>query len=515
LKIRTIYSYVKKYITKFNIIHTRLFKRFFIDNDYFDYLANEIKNFPVSNGSRYYSKINVNVGIIADEFIFESYVLTCNLIYISPDNWKSTLKKIKCLIVTTTWRGLNNEWIKIYDKNSKTNHIINEIIETTKKEGLKVIFYSKEDPPNMKYFLNIAQKCDYIFTSAEECVSEYILKTGNRNCFVLPFAFNPLLYNPISINQKIKSNTALFAGSWMKKYPERIKTQKNLFNIILKNKLILKIIDRNYHIKNTRYVYPYKYIRYVVPSFKYKELSVLYKLHEYVLNFNSVTDSSTMYAARVCDASACGSIIISNYSKGMVKNYPNVYVIENQSELTNLIGIKNKYSMRCDAIRTAFRNGTTFDRINFLLTNCGIDTKKDYRLKIAILISDKCKDKSKIKYMYNLQTYKYKQLFYRISDLQLRNFDFVTIWDDSKNYSEYYIEDMINCFKFTDSDFVTCCSEEESHKYTDFYEDVYETVFSIKNNYSYLSDIFDNNNMKGYSLARSNVIMEVINENVV
>ena len=44
------------------------------DEGYFDKIKDILKEIPNSNGSRYYEKINTNIGIIADEFLMHSYM---------------------------------------------------------------------------------------------------------------------------------------------------------------------------------------------------------------------------------------------------------------------------------------------------------------------------------------------------------------------------------------------------------------------------------------------------------
>src|SRR5690625_1179217 len=49
------------------------FRDQFADLDYFQKIKPLLNQIPVSNGSSYYKKIDVNIGIIADEFLFNSF----------------------------------------------------------------------------------------------------------------------------------------------------------------------------------------------------------------------------------------------------------------------------------------------------------------------------------------------------------------------------------------------------------------------------------------------------------
>src|SRR5699024_12815936 len=50
---------------------------------------------------------------------------------------------------------------------------------------------------------------------------------------------------------------------------------------------------------------------------------------------------------------------------------------------------------------------------------------------------------------------------------KLKSFDFVTFFNNEFIYEEYYLEDMISAFKYTDVDFVSKNIRVEAHKYID------------------------------------------------
>ena len=62
-------------------------------------------------------------------------------------------------------------------------------------------------------FLYIAKECDYIFTTDCDCIEKYIKDTGNANVFLLPFAINPHIHNPIGFETHMRDEV-IFAGTW-------------------------------------------------------------------------------------------------------------------------------------------------------------------------------------------------------------------------------------------------------------------------------------------------------------
>jgi len=492
------YEILKKKKAEINKLFFSFLNSIFTDKKYYEHLKLQIKNIPVSNGSKYYKKFLKKVGIIADEFVFENFKPTCDLIYLTPKNWQNIIADLDCVIITSVWHGLNNEWFMSYNKNSFSNRVISDIANTAKKLNIKVIFYSKEDPPNYNYFYNIAEKCDYIFTSSIECVQKYKVELNNEKCFELPFSVNPLLYNPIGMYRGLEEKSVIFAGSWMKKYPDRIKSQKYIFNMLLKEDLSIRIIDRNYYLSNTNYRYPIKLLKYVIPCFSYTDLAAVYKLHEYVLNFNSVTESQTMFAARVCDACACGAIILSNKSNGMIKKFPNVKIINEKEQLDKIINLsqKQKWKLRKAAIRNCFRMGTVFESMEFVLNKSDIIKSTNMTRKVVVILSPDISNVENYIKMFFSQTYENKRIILKYDkNIDISNCDIVAIWGEKHSYSRYYLEDMINCFKFTNCDYIVKNSsfKNEQCEYTNRIEDKYSAVFWLKSfDINYLMNLPDN-----------------------
>ena len=143
------------------------------DKHFFQQIKGKLDQIPDSNGSRYFNKMDVNIGIIADEFLFNSFKDVANFHYITRDNYKNYQGKLDVFMVVTAWKGLNLEWKGLGNPNiSKHRKDLKEIIEYYRAQGTKIVFYSKEDPVNYDIFVGIAKECDYIFTTAVEKIEE-------------------------------------------------------------------------------------------------------------------------------------------------------------------------------------------------------------------------------------------------------------------------------------------------------------------------------------------------------
>ncbi|WML58599.1 glycosyltransferase [Neobacillus sp. PS2-9] len=460
------------------------------DTTFFDKVKPLLDQIPESNGSRYYDKIKANIGIIADEFLYNSFKDVAEFKYIERDNYKKHSGSLDVLLIVTAWKGLNLEWKGLGNPNIKKHREdLYKIIEFYRSQGTKIVFYSKEDPVNYHIFIDIAKKCDYIFTTAEEKLEDYRRECQNENVFVLEFGINPRYHNPIGIKMAPKQREVLFTGSWYEKYPHRHVDTRMLFDGVIDAGRDLKIIDRNYELKLMQYFFPEEYLKYVSPSIEHSYLQKFHKIFDWAINLNTVKESNTMFANRVYELQALGNILLSNYSVGVNNKFPNVFLVNDQKEVNDIINRfseEDVFEHQVRGIRRVMTHETSFHRIHHLLEKVGLDFPVQER-KVAVIAASKS---GTIEEMFNQQTYPNKELFLesQISEEQLQDYDFVAFFDESKLYGEFYLEDMINAFKYTNSDFVTkdayyagdSLIKGVEHNYTTSMKDKYRTVFWSK-----------------------------------
>lgn len=121
-----------------------------------------ISNIPSSNGSNYYKKANLTIGIITDEYMFNYYKDAVTLKYITYNEYKKTVKDIDILLFISCWRGMqNNDWRGMSSEIGRARVV--EVMKYAKKLGKKVLFQTIEDPSNYEVFLPIA-KVQIIFS---------------------------------------------------------------------------------------------------------------------------------------------------------------------------------------------------------------------------------------------------------------------------------------------------------------------------------------------------------------
>ncbi|MBK3493771.1 glycosyltransferase [Viridibacillus sp. YIM B01967] len=456
------------------------------DLEYFNRVKPLLQKIPDSNGSRYYQRFKINVGIIADEFLYQSYKDVANFYPITLTNYKDYKNQLDILLVVSTWKGLDKTWVGLGNPSSNKRKEAYKIIHFFKKNKVKTVFYSKEDPVNYEEFIGLAKKCEYVFTTAKEKIESYKKDCHHDRIFVLEFGVNPLYHNPIGIKNIQKSDDVLFAGSWLTKYPERQKETIEIFDGVIQAKRKLKIIDRNFHLNKLNYFFPTKYVQYISPAIEHQYLQKVHKLYNWAINLNSIKYSETMFANRIYELQAIGNIIISNYSVGVNDKFPNVFLVNEKNEIKDIMNgftCEEVYKHQVIGIRNTMSSHTTFERFDDLLACIGFS--RQLHSKKVLVVADIMN--ADVLRGFENQTYTEKHLIGEadLNEQIKTQYDCIAFFKSKYKYQEYYLEDMVNGFKYTDSDYISKSSyyngseliEGIEHNYINEMKDKYKTVF--------------------------------------
>ena len=431
-----------------------------------------------SNGCRYYIRSKLRIGIICDEFFYDSISASANFIYLTPDNWQEQLEQgLDAFFYVSAWRGLHDEWkgsaslkyqerqffdsllpdsLRDTPKETHSLHaVVMEIIKTCRKKNIPTLFYSKEDPPNFWNFAEFSQYCDYVFTSCIECVETYRQFCGHDRVRAVCFGINPTVHNPIGCHQTEKEREVLFSGSWMEKYPKRCEGMSKIFDGILEAGYALHIIDRNYP-DNRRYSYPAPYYSHVSRALPHGILQKVHKTADWAVNINTIQDSDTMFANRAFELQANGVLLLSNYSVGVNSLLPNIAMVEDMAEVDGILSCMTEeemYERQMMGVRAVMTGHTCFDRLSEFLKPLGLDYVQPVR-KILVLADEMTEA---VQACFDRQTYPEKTLKKagEVKEEELLLFDMVTWFAADSCYEEFYLEDMANAFKYTACSYVT------------------------------------------------------------
>ena len=405
---------------------------------------------------RHYERFDRRIGIVCDRILYDSIESAADFVYIAyGDEWRDSIADIDCMLVVSTWRGLrNDDWRGIANEGTPQRHRILEIIDGCRERGIPVVFYSKEDPPNYWVFIEIARRCDFVFTSAEEMVPRYMADCGHARVSVLKFCVDPGIQNPIGCMDADRKSGAIFSGSWMIKYPDRCSALQMLLDGAATAKMGMCIFDRNSKRDSVSLRFPSVYEPYLRPSVEHEALCGLHKAREWSINVNSVTSSATMFAGRCYELLASGCLVLSNYSYGMSRCLPAVAVAHSTEDVCRSICCSDVGLLqlrRLMGVRAVMNGNTCYDRIGAVLAAAGFRDSQPRR-KVAVVAGSV---DSRVRRMFDEQTYSDKALFVEsaLDESTFGSFDYVARWDASRDYGRHYLEDMVNAFKFGEFDF--------------------------------------------------------------
>lgn len=445
-----------------------------------------------------YEKLDLNIGIICDEFLYYSLKDTANFIYIPYEEQLKINQEIDLFLVVSSWRGLDHSWDYVANPKGKKREKLIELIQKYKENGVPTIFYSKEDPVSYKEYLSLANECDYIFTSARESIDKYKLDTGNENVDHLEFGINPMYHNPIGkdLSNKYLTKQVTFAGSWMKRFPERNQEALRIFEGVNKTAYELCIIDRQYERQMERYHYPPFLLKNVSATIPHERLMKLHKATMWGLNLNSVKNSNTMFANRVYELQAMGNVVISNYNIGVHGKFSNILLVDSRRDVEDILkdtSFKEQKRLIASGLRKVMLNHTSYHRIAKIANVIGIEyqTKSP---KVLVVGPGQNSKNSFEKQLYNDMDYMEQEDFNE-SDINSGEYDFVSFFSDNINYGEHYIENLLSTFAYTNADVVYM--NKDKFSYTNADEFIKSTSMIKATSYS--------NNLKEENLTYFNI----------
>jgi spore maturation protein CgeB len=433
---------------------------------------------------------------IVDEFSYECLKYECNLIQLDGEKWKYQLinENPDLLFVESAWLGKGGKWVRRIT-GEKENNIMEDLINTCNEMNIPTVFWNKEDPIFFENFIETAKFFDYVFTTDEGCIGTYKRILGHSNVYVLPFAAQPKLHNPIDRGKKPLGKVA-FAGTWHKMYSEREKNMEMLLEPACKYGL--HIYDRMYYSKfKYRYGFPDLYKSYIKKPVHYLKIPSIYKNYNTFLNVNFTKNSATMFSRRVFELLACGTNVISSYSLGIEKMFLNIVKLCRSKEdvkkhLKFLLydkELRDRLSVRGQ--REVFKKHTYRHRMETILEKIGLNYKRREIPGVSIITCINRPNKIENVFSnFERQNYKKKELILILKDDSInieewkkreKSYDYVKVFimDEEKSlgecvnfamdqarypyvsnfheddyYAPEFLGDLMNPFEYTDAHIV-------------------------------------------------------------
>jgi len=425
---------------------------------------------------------SIKIATIMDDFTFTSFKYECDLKQLTPDAWKAEIENYMpdLLLIESAWRGKDNKWQGIVW--SKVERV-KELVEFCREMGIPTAFWNKEDPAHTVTFLKTASLFDFIFTTDSESIPFYQQTLGHSRVFLLPFAAQPQINNPIEVYDRLDKFN--FAGSYYAEYKDRCRDFESITDAVIQLK-DLDIYDRNQgRDMGPKYEFPDKYQQYIRGSLPYSQIDKAYKGYMYAITMNTIKYSPTMFARRAYELMASNTITVSNYSVG-VKNILGDLVVcsddrkEIRKEFKQIIKSQEwERKYRLNGLRNVLTEHTYEERLTRLLSKVFVDYSPVSPTKTVAVLAwvEKDSDVQMILKSFSRQAYVDKKLYLvsdhpiesteagseytnivlnektsdkGISDI-LKNVECVTIFSPNNYYGPGYLIDLALARKYSDA----------------------------------------------------------------
>jgi ubiquinone/menaquinone biosynthesis C-methylase UbiE/spore maturation protein CgeB len=266
---------------------------------------------------------DLRVAAVLDTFSESSFGPECDLVTFRPDNAEAVLTRQlpHLLLVESAWQGNGGAWqyqvgTYNYAESVGVPHL-SALVAWCREREIPTVFWNKEDPVHFDKFKQAAQLFDIVLTTDADCVERYrgLPKLRATEVAALPFAAQPRLHNPISLNDA-REAIPVFGGTYYRnRHPERRAQLEMLLDAARPSGLV--IFDRTFGQQSDGLGFPERFTPHIRGGLPYDEMVAAYKRYRVFLNTNSVTQSPTMFSRRVFELLACGTPVVSTPSVGM------------------------------------------------------------------------------------------------------------------------------------------------------------------------------------------------------
>ncbi len=361
----------------------------------------------------------LKIACIMDPFTYGSYSPEALFQQLTPEKWENEIKAFSpdLLFIESAWRGKDELWWNSVGK--KCDELV-AIVEYCNMHNIPTAFWNKEDPVHFDTFINTASLFDFVFTTDIDMIDKYKMILGHERVYLLPFACQPKVNNPIERYER--KDAFCFAGAYYVRYPERTKDLDE-FMTTLPNIKPIEIYDRNFGKDDPTYMFPDSFKPYIVGTLPFEEIDKAYKGYNYAINLNSVKQSQSMFARRVYEVLASNTVTISNFSRAIRLLFGDLVITsDNGGEIVKQISTlahDDSYmrNHKLQALRKVLLEHTYKERLNYLVEKIFNKKQETYLPSIALtcFVKDIAAYEKAVK-IFNSQTYKNKSLYIYIEE---------------------------------------------------------------------------------------------------
>lgn len=362
---------------------------------------------------------SLKVAAIMDEFTSVSFRDECNLLQLTPQHWRRELEAFQpeLLFVESAWRGKDELWAR------RVGHVSEELrnlVAWCKTHKTPTVFWNKEDPVHFETFLNTARLFDFVFTTDIDCIQRYKAALGHQRVYLLPFAAQPMLHNPIESYER--KDAFSFAGAYYVRYPERNDHLEDFLSALPAFRPV-EIYDRNYGKNDKNYKFPENYQSLIVGNLPFDQIDRAYKGYRYAINLNSIQQSQSMFARRTYELLASNTLTVSNFSRGLRLLFGDLVICSNSGrEVVRRVReacaddvVARK--LRLAALRKVMREHTYQDRLAHVVSKVRAEAAGSLLPRIFVVTYAKSIEAAdRLLALYAAQSYEHKSLVLVVPD---------------------------------------------------------------------------------------------------
>lgn len=337
-------------------------------------------------GANHSSK-GLKVACVMDEFSYEAYRHECQLLQLTPANSLAELQAFQpeLLFIESAWCGKDALWKNKVGHNSEE---LRGVLKWCKTQGVPTVFWNKEDPVHFETFLSTAKQFDSVFTTDIDCIHRYKGALGHERVYLLPFACQPVLHNPIELYQR--KDALCFAGAYYVRYPERTRDLDHFLRDLPQFRP-LDIFDRNLEKQDPNYQFPLAYRPYIAGTLSSAHMDLAYKGYRYGVNLNSIKQSQSMFARRIFELLGSNTLTVSNFSRGLRLLFGDLVITSDNSEqvLQRLKMLtdnpQNSAKLRLAGLRKVMQEHTYAHRLSYVMSKVNGCAIRDSLPSICLL----------------------------------------------------------------------------------------------------------------------------------
>lgn len=309
------------------------------------------------------------IACVLDSFTYEAYRYESELLQLTPDQGLAELQRFQpdLLFVESAWRGKEDRWQNKIAQNSME---LRSILQWCREHKVPTVFWNKEDPVHFETFLGTAKQFDQVFTTDIDCIHRYKSALGHERVYLLPFACQPALHNPIELYER--KEAFCFAGAYYTRYTERARDLERFVND-LPGFRPLEIYDRNLGKTGNaaaNYQFPARYRGYIAGTLNAAHMDLAYKGYRFAINLNSIKQSQSMFARRIFELLGSNTLTVSNFSRGLrVLMGDLVICSDNSQEVLRRLNAPGEHArQRLAGLRKVMQEHTYAHRLRYVIS---------------------------------------------------------------------------------------------------------------------------------------------------